>query len=659
MNRKLLLLTLFVMVQGIIIAQLTPWQAVQLMKRGINVGNTLETNCGETCWGNPKLVESNFDDYKNAGFTTIRIPVTWDFKTKKTSPYTIDSVFLARVEQVVDWALARGLIVILNAHHEAWIKDNFTEQNMARFDSIWAQISRKFKNKSDHLLFEIINEPYPMSLANVNRLNKQVLATIRKTNPDRIVLFSGHMWSNADELIQADIPDTTDTMLMGYYHSYDPYPFGLEGPGTFGSDADIAAVEARFQKVKNWSNQHQIPVLLGEFGATKKCEYNSRMCHYATIVDLALKYGVPFCAWDDGGDFKIYNRSVGTWNDIKDIIIYTYAESPNKLTIGNYADTLIKITWNNRTTQNDSIIIERQINSDPLFANSFVKYKVLPPDASSFIDSNVMANNMYYYYRIRTKINDSIEVLSYPVRLKNNAVVKKFYGSKPAEIPGIVEAENFDIGIEGIAYHDSDIENKGGKYRIGPGVDIYSSGSTYYISDLATDEWAEYTVNVLKTGNYQINASVSSTSDNGSFQLIFQNNNIITFQVEKTDGIVFFKNISQNVQLDSGIQVMRLKIIEGDTFGINRFSFTFLTSISENELNKVTIFPNPATEFIRIKGINDISQVKIYNVCGVLIRTHYAVEKNQNINISDLPSGIYLLQISSGSSNHMLRMIKK
>ena len=288
-------------------AQLTPRDAIKSMVRGINMGNTLEPPDGEGTWGNGPAQESNFDDYKNAGFTCVRMPVTWDKHTGKTSPYTINSTWLNRVEQIVDWGLSRKLIIILNAHHEGWIKENYTADNVARFDSIWSQIATRFKDKSDSLLFEIINEPYPMSLDHVNELNTRILSTIRKTNPTRIVLFSGHMWSNSQELVQAAIPD--DDYLIGYYHSYDPYPFGLEGPGTYGSDADINATVQKFEQVSDWGAEHNLPVVLGEFAYTYKCEYNSRMCAYATVVDKALEYNVAFNVWEDGGDFKFYNRT--------------------------------------------------------------------------------------------------------------------------------------------------------------------------------------------------------------------------------------------------------------------------------------------------------------------------------------------------------------
>ena len=77
-----------------------------------------------------------------------------------------------------------------------------------------------------------------MSQQNVNSLNTNVLKVIRKTNPTRIVSFSGNEYSNSDQLVSAAIPDPSDKYLIGYYHSYDPYPFGLKGPGTYGSASD-------------------------------------------------------------------------------------------------------------------------------------------------------------------------------------------------------------------------------------------------------------------------------------------------------------------------------------------------------------------------------------------------------------------------------------
>jgi hypothetical protein len=415
-------------------AQLSPQDAAKGMTRGINIGNTMEPPT-EGAWGNPPLQEHAFDDYKNAGFTAVRIPITWDGHTSTTSPYAINSAWLARVEQVVDWGLQRGLFITINAHHESWIKNSFTAANVARFDSIWSQIAARFKSKSDSLIFEIINEPYPMAEANVNALNAQVLKTIRQTNLTRIVSFSGYMWSNSDQLVAAAIPDSSDKYLIGYYHSYDPYPFGLVGTGTYGSAADINATKAKFDQVTSWSKKNNIPVILGEFGVMDTADYNSRMCAYGTAVDQALGHGVPFFAWDDGGDFPVYNRITGGFNEIKDILIHTYPQSPNGMKISGTVNHSIKLQWHNRNTEDDSIVIQRK----RIVSGSFGVIGEVASTDSVFIDTSTTAGTPYYY-RLSVTMKDSAELQSYPIMLKtvatsvrplNVAVEFELYDSYP------------------------------------------------------------------------------------------------------------------------------------------------------------------------------------------------------------------------------------
>ncbi|HVN48939.1 MAG TPA: glycoside hydrolase family 5 protein, partial [Bacteroidota bacterium] len=397
-------------------AQLTPQAAAQALGRGINIGNTFDAP-SETAWGNPALTASNFDDYKNAGFTSVRIPITWDTHTSGTTPYSINKTFLDRIDTVVSWGLKRGLMIIINTHHESWIKDDSAYANpskRARFDSIWSQIATRFQNRSDSLLFEIINEPTisatdTLSAANVNDLNAKALSVIRQTNPHRIVLFSGNHWSNSAELLAAAIPQ--DNYLIGYYHSYDPYPFGLLGTGTFGSMGDISAIAQKFNQVASWSSQHTVPAVLSEYGAIDTSDYNSRMCYYATVAQKALFYNVPFMAWEDGGDFKFYDRTQHTWTEVKDVIIHTYKESPNFLVISFNGASSVTLQWRNNTADDSGIVVERKVNN-----GNFADFAQLASTATSFNDSTATAGNSYYY-RLRTNVKDSIIVESYPMMI--------------------------------------------------------------------------------------------------------------------------------------------------------------------------------------------------------------------------------------------------
>src|SRR5207253_1179209 len=73
------------------------------------------------------------------------------------------------------------------------------------------------------------------------------------------------------------------------------------------------------------------------------------------------------------------------------------------------------------------------------------------------------------------------------------------FGSTPWPIPGRIEAENYDLGGEAVAYHDANSANSGGRYRLSEGVDIEVSMDTdcsYHVGSMLAGEWLRYTVNV-------------------------------------------------------------------------------------------------------------------------------------------------------------------
>ena len=86
----------------------------------------------------------------------------------------------------------------------------------------------------------------------------------------------------------------------------------------------------------------------------------------------------------------------------------------------------------------------------------------------------------------------------------------------------MIQAEDFDNGVEGIAWHDLDARNLGGKYRTNVGVDIESTtdaGGGYNLGYVKAGEWLQYTVNVAAAGAYAIDFRVASGGNNGKFHL--------------------------------------------------------------------------------------------------------------------------------------------
>jgi endoglucanase len=143
------------------------WDFIKKMGRGINVGNVLDARSGEGTW-RPQAKAHFFTDIKAAGMTHVRIPITWRHYMSTTG--AIDGIwtdddsgrtltFMDRVEEVVGWALDAGLVAVINSHHDDWLCASYDE-NKDRFDTLWDAIIERFKDASENLVFEIINEPF-------------------------------------------------------------------------------------------------------------------------------------------------------------------------------------------------------------------------------------------------------------------------------------------------------------------------------------------------------------------------------------------------------------------------------------------------------------------------------------------------------------------
>ena len=624
------------------IAQISPQEAIAQMKKGINLGNTHEPPT-EAGWNNPRAQEYYFDLYKEAGFDVVRIPVRWDGYTSKTPPYKITDYWLNRIEQVADWGLDRGLFIVINTHHEEWIKEDYNEANKTRFDSIWSQIAERFKNKSEKLLFEIINEPKGLTRTQNDDLHARVLSIIRKTNPTRLVIFQGHEWGGSEELITAAIPD--DDYVIGSFHSYDPYLFGLEGEGTWGSTADYNQLDRKFKAVADWSEENNVPVFLGEFGAIRFGDHNSRMRHYRAYLELSYKYGFAPVAWDDGGDFRIMERQQKDWNEIKDILIYTTAQSPKPFAVV-YQDSIIQVSWSPNTTNHDSILVQQKLATQRHFSTT----AVLPAEERTL---NIIKPevNKYYDFRIIAHYTDTTDLYSQPVRVffpEWTRPVRRPYNDTLHVIPGVVEAEDFDEGGEGFTYHDSNSTNLAGAYRPNEAVDIYDRlGNGYHVGNTVPGEWLEYSVNVLTEGWYNVTIHIATNQGGGTFQIEVDTVSSGPVTVIASNSALHTIPIITQMYLYPGEQIMRFTILSGPTYNIDKMVFELTTNASQPENQQALGFSlyqnHPKELIITQKPGTELIQIHIYNLNGKRMKTITKPKPTEKISGFELSPGLYIV----------------
>ncbi|MBQ9362601.1 MAG: endo-1,4-beta-xylanase [Bacteroidaceae bacterium] len=201
------------------------------------------------------------------------------------------------------------------------------------------------------------------------------------------------------------------------------------------------------------------------------------------------------------------------------------------------------------------------------------------------------------------------------------------------ELPGTLQAENFDVGGEGVTFHDSDTKNEGTSYRTnGGGVDIVTGNKGYAIGYTATGEWLEYTVNVKKAGIYAYDAYVSSGVSGSSVQLAVDNGDEVknlteVIVVPQTGNSNWDKYVAVHgrtlVSLDEGTQIIRLNIT-GGSCNVDKFEFRH---VDLNESLKLTLKADPApatvnenTTLIATSTADNIQSVSFY-VENQLVKT--------------------------------------
>ena len=313
----------------------------QALGRGWNLGNTFDacekhsaSKAGletETMWGNPETTRELFRTVKEAGFDSIRIPITWAQHLSDAPDYTIDKEWLDRVNEVVDWALELDMKVIINVHHDDafWlITDNAHKKEAEEIlTKIWAQLCKRFENYGEELVFETMNEPRVEGAEDewygneetrevVNYLNLAALNEIRKSggkNKTRFVLIPTYAASGLEENVDAlELPDDRRVIVSVHYY------FGTAHQSEFADNEKVWSVKEKFELYTKFRHMHDKFIAKGygvcksEYGWTDRDHPENLAENTRFYIELAEKLGFSCFVWDNGESFGIIDRTTNT-----------------------------------------------------------------------------------------------------------------------------------------------------------------------------------------------------------------------------------------------------------------------------------------------------------------------------------------------------------
>lgn len=324
----------------------SPVDPVELCSRitvGWNLGNSLDaTGSGmssETSWGNPKTTKELILKVKEAGFDAVRIPTTW--YNHLDSDFNISEEWLARVQEVVDYAYDEGMYVILNVHHENWNDpyESTLPDVKKKIKKLWTQIANRFESYGERLIFEGMNEPrwkntnYEWNGGNaegrrvVNAYNEYFVETVRATggnNRYRALMIPTYA-ASASGLDGFTVPQ--DKSVIVSLHAYSPYNFAMNPSGTTKFDPNNTSDTQELTLLAGTLYDRFISngtgVIIGECGTANKNNYSDRVNWAGYFPKLFRSKGIPVFLWDNNA-YGSGNETFGQLH--RDTLAWEYPE---------------------------------------------------------------------------------------------------------------------------------------------------------------------------------------------------------------------------------------------------------------------------------------------------------------------------------------------
>ena len=139
----------------------------------------------ETAWQSVVTTQEIIKAVHDAGFNTVRVPVTWGDMIDDENGYAINDAWINRVQDIVDYCTSLDMYTIINIHHdgaeqEGWLRvaADDIDKVYEKFECVWRHIAEHFKDYDEHLIFESANE-----LTCMEGSDKNSSAAITKDTP--------------------------------------------------------------------------------------------------------------------------------------------------------------------------------------------------------------------------------------------------------------------------------------------------------------------------------------------------------------------------------------------------------------------------------------------------------------------------------------------
>jgi endoglucanase len=294
-----------------------------------------------------KFGEHDFADVKSLGADVIRLPVAFHRYTISEKSAVLEPKLLEYLDKAADWAEKYQLYLIIDNH--SFHPVNATDNKIGKIlIPVWQQLARHFKDRSEYIIYEVLNEPHGIKDGLWGRIQGKVIKAIRKIDKKRAVIVGGTEYNSIAKLEQ--IPKYKDKNLIYTFHFYDPHIFthqgatwnkpslaplsGLTFPvdkgripkphesflGTwveqalkcYETDAQIEKLSKTLEKAAAFAGERNVPVFCGEFGVFMAQSFpEDRVRWYKFVCGELKRLNIPWTCWDYYGGFGVFKGESG------------------------------------------------------------------------------------------------------------------------------------------------------------------------------------------------------------------------------------------------------------------------------------------------------------------------------------------------------------
>jgi endoglucanase len=291
-----------------------------------------------------KFTKQDLINIKNLGCDVIRFPINLHFMTDGEPDYNLDPLFLFFLDSVVTWAENLQIHLLLDNHtfDPDVDTDPSVEQVLIR---VWTQMAEHYKDRSEYIYYEILNEPHGISDVTWGNIQQNVIDAIREVDTEHTIIVGPAGFNSYNNL--DDLPEYTDDKLIYTFHFYDPFLFTHQGaswtdpsmeplagvPFPYNADsmpdcpAELQGTwiqnafsnyyqEGTAERVKelidiaaDFKTSRNVSIFCGEFGVyIPNSPRQDRINWYDTVRSYLEEKEIPWTIWDYTGGFGIFEE---------------------------------------------------------------------------------------------------------------------------------------------------------------------------------------------------------------------------------------------------------------------------------------------------------------------------------------------------------------